>query len=119
MITAFNEAFEYRGRPEGLMFHSDQGAQYASYKFRRLLRSLKVNQSYSRTGIPYDNAVAESFFRTLKAEEFKRNYYENEEMLIESVRKFMEYYNDYRTHQSLGYKTPNFVEAQYSRINQQ
>jgi putative transposase len=113
VILAFKEAFLNRGRPEGLMFHSDQGAQYSSYEFRCMLRSLKVNQSYSRTGTPFDNAVAESFFRTLKAEEFKRNFYEDKDKLIKSVSSFIEYYNDYRTHQSLGYKTPNYIEATY------
>lgn len=58
----FDDAFERRGRPEGLIFHSDQGLQYTAFDFRKHLRHLKVKQSFSNPGTPLDNAVAESFF---------------------------------------------------------
>ena len=65
-------AFEDRGRPSGLVFHSDQGTQYTSNAFRRLLADLNVRQSFSRPGTPNDNDVSEAFFSVLK----KRSYIE-------------------------------------------
>lgn len=62
------EAFKNRGEPEGLMFHSDLGLQYASYEFFKLLKKWDIDQSFSRPGNPLDNAVAESFFATYKKE---------------------------------------------------
>ena len=72
-IELFKTAFEERGCPTGLMFHSDQGGQFTAYRFRVLLRGKKVKQSFSSPGNPYDNAVIESFFRTLKTEQIYVN----------------------------------------------
>ena len=69
-INTFKNGFEERGRPEGLSFHSDQGSNYTAYEFRDLLRVLKVNQSFSQKGNPYDNACMESFFSSFKREEY-------------------------------------------------
>jgi putative transposase len=113
VISVFKEAFIKRGQPQGLMFHSDQGAQYTSYQFRCLLRKHKVMPSYSKPGVPFDNAVAESFFASITKEEFKRNYYNSKEELETAVQKYVEYFNDYRPHQSLGFKTPNQAESEY------
>lgn len=60
--SIFNSAFENRGRPENLIFHSDQGTQYTAFVFRKHLRDLKIKQSFSNPGTPLDNAVVESFF---------------------------------------------------------
>ena len=65
-LAAFDDAFQSRNSPQGLMFHSDQGAQYTSYIFRAHLRELHIKQSFSTPGTPYDNSVCESFFHTLK-----------------------------------------------------
>ena len=75
LITAtFKMAYEERNPPTGLIFHSDRGAQYTSHRFQQLLHEHKVQQSFSRPGEPYDNAVAESFFASLKKEElYRRN----------------------------------------------
>ena len=113
LLSVFQNAYHSRNKPENLMFHSDQGTQYASYKFRSYLRSIKVKQSFSRTGTPYDNAVAESFFASIKKEEFKRCYYENAKELNESVNNYIKFFNEYRPHQRLGQKTPNHVEKDY------
>ena len=65
----FDSAFEMRGKPAELIFHSDQGSQYTAFEFRRHLRELKVKSSFSNPGTPLDNAVAESFFACMKREE--------------------------------------------------
>ena len=65
----FIQVYEKRGCPRGLMFHSDRGCQYTSESFRKTLDRLDVMQSFSKKGYPYDNAVAESFFRYLKKED--------------------------------------------------
>ena len=76
---AFLDAFHTRGAPENLTFHSDQGTQYTSFEFRQLLKKLGVIQSFSAPGSPHDNAVAESFFASIKKEDFRRNFYKTED----------------------------------------
>lgn len=67
LVTAtFKQAFENRGCPQELMFHSDRGGQYISDTFRTLLRDCKVTQSFSNSRRPHDNAVMESFFSSFK-----------------------------------------------------
>lgn len=100
-------------RPVGLCFHSDQGANYISCEYRNLLKTLKVKQSFSRKANPYDNAVIESFFSNFKREEINHHDYDFFEELQESVKEYMDYYNDYRPHLSLKNKTPNQVENDY------
>ena len=60
------KAWNLRGYPEGVLFHSDRGTQYTSDEFRQLLDSINFSQSLSNTACPYDNAVVESFFKFLK-----------------------------------------------------
>lgn len=71
---AFLDAFQSRAQPTPLIFHSDQGTQYTSFEFRNLLKNSGVTQSFSAPGTPYDNAVAESFFASIKKEDFRRNF---------------------------------------------
>lgn len=66
VCCTFQDAFESREKPEGVLFHSDQGGQYVSHDFRNLLCEHKVQQSFSAPGVPYDNAPMESFFGSLK-----------------------------------------------------
>ena len=114
LITdAFQRAYSSRGKPSCLTFHSDQGTQYTSYEFRTLLKRCGVSQSFSAPGNPYDNAVAESFFATIKKEDFRRNYYASEEEFRAAVDSYIEYYNDYRPHQRLGFLTPNQAEDEW------
>lgn len=110
---AFHHAFESRGRPSGLIFHSDQGTQYTSFEFRDLLKRCGVSQSFSAPGTPYDNAVAESFFASIKKEDFRRNYYKTQEEFCAAVREYIDFYNDYRPHQRLGFLTPNQAEKEF------
>ena len=113
VIEVFLKSFELRNRPQGLLFHSDQGVQYTSYKFRKMLKKFGVSQSFSAPGAPHDNAVAESFFASFKREDLRRNFYTTEREFCDAVHWYIDYYNDYRPHQRLGYQTPNQVEDEY------
>jgi putative transposase len=84
-----------------------------AYEFRTLLRKYQVIQSLSKPGVPFDNAVAESFFASIKKEEFRRSFYNTEEELHKAVREYIEYFNDYRPHQRMGFQTPNQVERDF------
>ena len=92
------------------MFHSDQGPQYTSNTFRKLLCMNKVVQSFSKSGRPHDNAVAESFFASMKREEIYRTQYHSERQFMESVDTYIEFYNTKRPHSTLNYKTPDWFE---------
>lgn len=113
VIDTFQQAFLLRGNPAGVLFHSDQGTQYTSFQFRKLLKQNGVTQSFSAPGSPYDNAVAESFFASIKKEDFRRNYYPTFDQFQTAVDAYIEFYNDYRPHQRLGQLTPNQAEAEY------
>ncbi len=113
VIQAFHEAFTSRGEPQELIFHSDLCSQYTAFEFKKLLRLYKVRQSFSAPGSPYDNAVAESFFASIQKEEFKRHFYQTEAELLTAVQEYVDFYNGYRPHQSLSFKTPNQIEVKY------
>ena len=112
-VNTFKDAFEDRNRPVELSFHSDQGANYTSFEFRDLLRSLRVNQSFSKSEHPYDNACMELFFASFKREEYNSKHYEFFDELEASVDSYMKFYNGYRSHRSLNNKTPNEYEDDY------
>ena len=78
-----------------------------------MLRALKVTQSFSKSGNPYDNACIESFFSNFKREEYNSKHYEYFDELEVSVASYMRYYNDYRPHQTLKNKTPNQFEKEF------
>lgn len=105
VTQTFLDAFHSRNTPHPLVFHSDQGTQYTSFEFRNLLRQHKVTQSFSAAESPHDNAVVESFFASIKKEDFRRNYYKTEEEFRTAVAEYIEFYNDYRPHQRLGFLT--------------
>ena len=113
VTQAFLNAFRTREAPNPLVFHSDQGTQYTSFEFCNLLKEHKVIQSFSAPGSPHDNAVAESFFASIKKEDFRRNYYKTEEEFRTAVEEYIEFYNDYRPHQRLGFLTPNQAEKEF------
>ena len=95
-LSAFHQSYLARQKPINLTFHSDQGSQYTAFEFRNALRNYGVVQSFSAPGSPHDNAVAESFFATIKKEDFRRNYYKTENEFRIAVAKYIEFYNDYR-----------------------
>jgi transposase InsO family protein len=104
----------WQRRPRaGLIHHSDRGSQYASKAFRKLLRVNGFLGSMSRKGDCWDNAVAESFFGSLKQERVQwRNYQTRFEAQQDILHYIAMWYNPYRLHSTLGYVSPNDYEAQ-------
>jgi transposase InsO family protein len=100
-------------RPEpGLIHHSDQGVQYASSEYVARLEEAGALISMASVGNPYENAKAESFFRTLKMEEVYLKDYGNFEEAEQNIGQFIEeVYNEKRLHSSLGYLPPVEFEA--------
>ncbi len=115
VTSTFRQAYRNRNEPQQLMFHSDQGPQYTSNTFRKLLRMNKVVQSFSKSGRPHDNAVAESFFASMKREEVYRTQYCSERQFMRSVDTYIEFYNTKRPHSTLNYKTPDGFELLHAQ----
>lgn len=114
LVTAtFKKAFNSRGTPSNLTFHSDRGAQYTSAAFTSLLRQCGVAQSFSASGRPHDNAVAETFFANFKKEEAYRHSYSSEQDFRKSTDTYIHFYNEIRPHMTLAYKTPIHFEELY------
>lgn len=113
VLSTFRDAFDSRGHPSDLLFHSDRGSQYTAHEFRSLLLSCRVKQSFSAPGVPYDNAPMESFFASLKVEETHRYRYANMSDLTASLREYISFYNERRLHSSIGNLTPVQVENKY------
>ncbi|WGM08335.1 IS3 family transposase [Arsenophonus nasoniae] len=90
-----------------LMFHSDQGCQYSSEEFRAHLFERKITQSMSRRGNCLDNAVMERFFRSLKTERLNRLSFMNHQSVVCEVENYIQFYNYYRRHSTIGYLTPH------------
>jgi transposase InsO family protein len=105
-----------RRRPhgrDGLLHHSDRGVQYACELYQQLLDRHGIERSMSRPGNCYDNAVAESFFGTLKSELVHRQRYRTRAEAQTSIFEWIEcWYNRRRRHSSLGYQSPETFEAQ-------
>lgn len=107
VIRAMEGAIKKRRPAQALIFHSDRGSQYASYAFRRLLTKNHIRQSMSGQGNCYDNAMAESFFKTLKTELIYQNKYQTRAEAKQDIFEYIEvFYNRQRLHSALGYKTP-------------
>jgi len=105
-------------RPKaGLIHHSDRGSQYASKAFRRLLKAHGIKGSMSRKGDCWDNAVVESFFGSLKQERVHwRHYqtrYEAQQDILDYISMF---YNSYRLHSYLDYRSPNQYEMEMTEL---
>lgn len=99
-MKALNMAWQTRGEPNGLMFHSDQGVQYTSIKFRQNLWRKQIKQSMSRRGNCWDNAPMERVFRSFKTEWMPEVGFKSVgEAIKESGYYFMSYYNWQRPHQ--------------------
>ena len=96
-----------RGKPEELLHHSDQGSQYTSEMFQRLLSEHGITCSMSRSGDVWDNSAMESFFSTLKIERVYRRVYATRKQAKADVFDYVErFYNPYRRHSTLGYVSP-------------
>ncbi|MFT7220468.1 MAG: putative transposase [Candidatus Azotimanducaceae bacterium] len=114
--SALAKAYESRGRPEGLLFHSDQGSHYTSLKFRQCIWRYRMTQSMSRRGNCWDNSPMERFFRSLKTEWVPELSYLS---LADAQRSVLAYLADYycltRPHQHNGGLSPNKAEEIYWR----
>jgi len=107
VVKALYQAIGGRRPAPGCVFHSDRGVQYASTDFRDVLGAYGFVQSMSRKGNCYDNAVAESFFHTLKTEHVYDYRYESRAAARQSIFEYIEmFYNRHRRHSALGYHSP-------------
>jgi len=115
VVDAFRKAIETRGIPNKLIFHSDQGTQYASDEFKQILSDYGVIQSMSRKGNCYDNAPMESFFHTLKTELSSFGRFNTRKQAEYEVKNYIDnFYIRSRLHSSLNYKSPMEFELSYS-----
>ena len=113
VMKTFDGAYAKRTATSDLMFHSDQGVQYTSYVFREYLRELHIKQSFSAPGNPYDNAVCESFFKTMKKEAIYHHVYETMDELCATLENYITFYNEKRPHRALNMLTPLEKEREY------
>lgn len=117
-LAAFDRALDVRRPPAGCIHHSDRGVQYAARDYVRRLDGHGFRISMSRTGNPYDNARAESFFKTLKVEEvYLREYVSIGDVRRRIGRFIEEVYNRERLHSALGYTSPEEFERAFIQSN--
>lgn len=114
-LAALQAALTRRCPNAALLHHSDRGSQYTSARYRDALAANGITVSMSRKGNCWDNAVAESFFATLKNELVHRRSWKSRSELRAAVFEYLEvFYNRRRLHSSLNYKTPAEVEQDYA-----
>lgn len=119
VLKALKQAIFRRGIKEGLMHHSDRGSQYTSHQFKELTLKHGIKLSMSGRGNCYDNAVAESFFHTLKTEHTNFNKYRIREEAKNSIFEYVEvFYNRQRAHSTIGYLSPEKFENQWRNTKQ-
>ena len=112
VCEALQMAVTARRPAPGLTFHSDRGSQYTAHAFRALLARFGIVQSLARPGQCWDNAVAESFFATLKGELITRHSWPSRAAVRAAVFEFIEvFYNRQRLHSALGYRPPAEYET--------
>ena len=115
---ALTMAFESRGKPKKLLFHSDQGCHYTSKHFRRLLWRYGIRQSLSRRGNCWDNAPMERFFRSFKTEWMPKRGYQEWALGDESIYQYITgYYNKFRPHQHNAGNSPEAEEQAFLKTS--
>lgn len=113
VMRALNKSILRRRPNQGLMIHSDRGVQYASDDFRKILKKHHFIQSMSRKGNCWDNAVAESFFHSIKTQMIHHCRFQNVADTEQALFNYIEvYYNRRRKHSTNGYKSPAHYEAE-------
>lgn len=117
VLSAFYQAVGREHPEEGIIVHTDRGCQYTSIRFQAVLLRYGCRQSMSRKGNPYDNAVMESFYRTLKRELVQGANYADPEQARLDIFKYIEtYYNTKRIHSALDWLSPCQFELENSKI---
>ena len=117
VIDALDMAIKNRNPQKGLIFHSDRGVQYASNSFKEVLNKNNITQSMSRRANCWDNAVAESFFHTLKTELFYQESLKNKAKINEMLFEYIEiFYNRKRRHSYTNYLSPSNFEDKMLQI---
>lgn len=112
-LAALESAIQRRRPTAGLLHHSDRGCQYTSADYRAALEAMGVSVSMSRKGNCWDNAVAESFFATLKLDLIHRKSWRDVQHVRQEAFEYIEvFYNRRRLHSSLGYKSPAMFEQE-------
>ena len=113
---ALKMAISRENPPKGLIHHSDRGCQYTSNAYRQMLDKHHMIGSMSRKGNPYDNAVAETFYKALKTEWVNRFHYGTMSEAYRSLYRYIEIFYKYqRLHEALGYLTPKAFEKQHKQ----
>jgi putative transposase len=114
IASAIKMAARNLSLPDGAIFHSDRGSNYTSAEFAGVLEELGIRQSVGRTGICYDNALAESWNGTLKVELVHRTVYPSRDQARADIARWIELrYNKTRLHSGLGYRTPQEVMDEF------
>ncbi len=117
VCDALRMAIWQRKPKRGLIVHSDRGSQYASHDYRKLLKMYGYVGSMSRKGECWDNAVTESFFRSLKQERVQWRHYLTRYAAQQNVLNYISmFYNSYRLHSYLGYMNPNQFESVWIKM---
>ena len=111
VIDCFLQACGKEHPQTGLIVHTDQGSQYTSSRYQSTLRQVGAQSSMSRKGNPYDNAMMESFYQTLKRELINDAHFDTRAEATQEIFKYIEtYYNTKRMHSALDYKSPKDFE---------
>ncbi len=114
VLRAVSQAVTRRKPMPGLILHSDRGSQYTSRAYRKLTQKSGITLSMSSTGNCYDNAVAESFFHTLKIAVVHGQTYQTRNQATRAIFEYIElFYNQERMHSTLNYLSPNEFEENY------
>ena len=112
VLSALCMAYKSRNRPNGVLFHSDQGSQYTSLESRERLDAYRMKQSLSRKGNCWDNAPVERFFGSYKSEWMPKQNYKSPAEAIQDIASYIRYYNHRRPHSANLYLPPAVAEKQ-------
>ena len=114
VLEALTMAINNKTKQQKVLLHSDQGSTYRAYEYLKLFKANNITQSMSRKGECHDNAVAESFFNTLKTELINQQTYQTRIEARASVFEYIEvFYNKIRRHSTIGYYSPDDYEKKF------